>query len=532
MTFATCRPERSEEPAFPSHAMVASSQPCASEVGARILANGGTAADACVAMDAVLHVTEPTSTGLGGDAFALFYDAATGTVSGINASGRSPAALTLERFTNAAPSASHGLSVTVPGCCAGWADIAERHGTLSLPELLAPAIELATEGFAVGTVTATIWERGLPQLQSIALTVNGRAPRAGETFRNPDLAHTLRRISDRGPQGFYTGDTADAIVAAIRAAGGAMTHDDLAAHASTWDEPLSIGYRGMRLWQCAPSSQGLVALLALGVLDGLSLGAADDARRWHLMIEALRLAFADARQWVSDPRFADLPLDALLAPSYLAERRALVKPGHATLDVKHGSPANRGGTVYHCAVDARGNACSMASSHFMGFGTGVVPHGCGFVLHNRALGFSLDASHPNVVAPNKRPYHTIAPGMMTHEDDSLWGPIGMMGGFMQPQGQVQLVTALVDDGVDPQTALDRPRFCIDSGDAGGVVQLEERVPARVVAGLAARGHVINAGVPSFARAMFGRGQVILRARDGSVIGGSDRRADGCALGVP
>ena len=511
--------------------MVASSQRLATEAGARVLAEGGTAADACVAMDAVLHVTEPTSTGLGGDAFALYYEAASARVTALNASGRAPNALTLERVVAAQPTPSHGLWVTVPGCCQGWFDLVKRHGTMPMARLLEPAITLAEDGFEVGAVTAAVWARGLPQLQSDELTIDGRAPRAGERFRNPGLARVLRAISAGGPAAFYGGEIGRAVVEAVRRAGGMLSTDDLAAHTSTWDEPVSVRYRRARLWECPPNCQGIAALLALGVLDGLSLGGRDDVQCWHLLIEAMRVAFADARRWVSDPRVSAVAPKALLAREYLAERRTLIDQDRATLDMKHGSPVHRGGTVYHCAVDRHGNACSMASSHFMGFGTGVVPDGCGFVLHNRGLGFSLDPSHPNVVAPGKRPYHTVAPALLTHGDGSLWGPLGVMGGFMQPQGHVQVATALIDDGADPQAALDRPRFCIDSGDAGGVVQLEDGVPNDVIEGLIARGHQVIPEVPSFGRAMFGRGQVILRAKDGTLSGGSDRRADGCATGV-
>jgi gamma-glutamyltranspeptidase / glutathione hydrolase len=511
--------------------MVASSQRLASEAGVRVLEDGGTAADACVAMDAVLHVTEPTSTGLGGDAFALYFEAASRRVTALNASGRAPNALTLERVLAAHPTPSHGLWVTVPGCCQGWFDLIERHGAMAMPRLLEPAIALAQNGFPVGRVTAAVWARGLEQLQSDELKIDGRAPTEAERFRNPGLARVLRAISRGGPAAFYGGEIGAAIVDAVRRAEGVLSTDDLAIHTSSWDDPVSVRYRKAHLWECPPNCQGIAALLALGILDGLSLGDRDDAQRWHLLIEAMRVAFADARRWVSDPRAAEVSASALLAGEYLAERRALVNPHRATLDVRHGTPTHRGGTVYHCAVDRHGNACSMASSHFMGFGTGVVPEGCGFVLHNRALGFSLDSSHPNVVAPGKRPYHTIAPALLTLDDGSLWGPLGVMGGFMQPQGHVQVATALIDDGAQPQAAVDRPRFCIDSGEAGGVVQLEEGVPDAVIEGLRARSHRIISGVPSFGRAMFGRGQVILRAADGRLSGGSDRRADGCAMGV-
>jgi len=509
--------------------MVASSQTLASEIGAAVLADGGTAADACVAMDAALHVTEPTSTGLGGDTFALYYEAATARITALNASGRAPAALTLNAVRREGvnvPRPSSGLWVTVPGCCAGWAELASRHGTMLLQRLLAPAITLAEEGFPVGAVTAAVWERGLAQLRSRELTIDGRAPRAGELFRNPGLARTLRSVAAEGSDAFYKGEIARTIAEAVRHAGGVMRESDLASHFSTWDEPVSTTYRGVNVWESPPNSQGIAALLALNVLDGFAPGEPDDPQRWHLLIEAMRIAFADARWWTSDPRMSEVPLEALLAHGYSAARRTLLDPARATIDVRRGAPRDRGGTVYHCAVDARGNACSMASSHFIGFGTGVVPPGLGFVLHNRALGFSLDPAHPNVIAPRKRPYHTIMPGLLTRADGSLWGPFGMMGGFMQPQGHVQLVTALVDDASDPQAALDSPRFCIDSGEAGGVVQLEEGVPEKVVELLRSRGHPLQAGTPSFGRALFGRGQVILQGTDGVLAGGSDRRGDG------
>ncbi|HXG69024.1 MAG TPA: gamma-glutamyltransferase family protein [Gemmatimonadaceae bacterium] len=509
--------------------MVASSQTLASEIGAAVLADGGTAADACVAMDAALHVTEPTSTGLGGDTFALYYEAATSRVTALNGSGRAPAALTLDAVRGDGvnvPGPSSGLWVTVPGCCAGWAELASRHGSMLLQRLLAPAIALAEEGFPVGAVTAAVWERGLVQLHSRELTIDGRAPRAGELFRNPALARTLRSIAAEGVDAFYKGEIARTIADGVRHAGGVMTESDLFSHFSTWDEAVSTTYRGVRVWESPPNSQGIAALLALNVLEGFEPGEPGDPQRWHLLIEALRIAFADARWWTSDPRLSDVPVEALLAPAYSVARRRLLDPGRATIDVRRGAPRDRGGTVYHCAVDARGNACSMASSHFMGFGTGVIPPGLGFVLHNRALGFSLDPAHPNVIAPGKRPYHTVMPGLLTRAGGALWGPFGIMGGFMQPQGHVQLVTALVDDVSDPQAALDRPRFCIDSGDAGGVVQLEEGVPAQVVELLRSRGHPLEAGIPSFGRALFGRGQVILQGADGLLAGGSDRRGDG------
>ncbi|MEJ7812997.1 MAG: gamma-glutamyltransferase family protein [Gemmatimonadaceae bacterium] len=524
---APCGPVRARR------AMVASSQSLASAAGVEVLRDGGTAADACVAMDAVLHVTEPTSTGLGGDMFALYYDARVARISALNGSGGAPHALTLERlledgFREIPP--THGLAVTVPGVCAGWFDLVARHGTMPMSHLLRAAIRLAEDGFPVGAVTAAMWERNVAQLRSLELTVNGRAPRRGETFRNAGLARVLRALAEGGPDAFYRGDVARAIVAAVQGAGGWMTLDDLAAHRSTWEEPIGTTYRGVGVWECPPNGQGLTALLALNILDGLAPGAPESAERWHGQIEALRLAFADARWYVADPRHTPVPVDALLSKRYAAGCRARIDSRRATADVVRGSPAVPAGTVYHCAVDERGDACSFVSSHFMGFGTGIVPAGAGFVLQNRGRAFVLDAAHPNAPAPGKRPYHTIIPAMLTRADGTLWGPMGVMGGYMQPQGHVQVVTSLVDDGADPQLALDRPRFCLEPEDARGLVQLERGVAADVVEGLRARGHAVVADVPSFGRALFGRGQIILRHATGELAGGSDHRGDGCAIG--
>jgi gamma-glutamyltranspeptidase/glutathione hydrolase len=512
--------------------MVASSQRYASNVGARVLRSGGTAADACVAMDAMLHVTEPASTSLGGDLFALYYDAQTRRVRALNASGRSSRSRTLAdvaRDERGLIPDRHGDAVTVPGVCGGWFDLAARHGRLEVAALIEPAIDVAERGFEVAPVAAAVWERNLTQLQSSELTIQGCAPRAGERFRNPGLARVLRAIAAGGRDAFYRGDTAERIASAVREAGGAMTVDDLAAHRSVWEEPISIAYRGTRVWECPPNGQGLAALLALAMLEGVPLDPYGTADRAHMQIEALRLAFADARWYVADPALAPAPLRELLAPEYIAARRALIDPTRAATDVRRGSPAGIPGTVYHCAVDAQGNACSVVSSTFASFGSGIVPPGLGFTLQNRGCGFVVEPGRPNVYAPGKRPYHTIIPGMLTHEDGTLWGPFGVMGGPMQPQGHLQVAMALVDDRATPQDALDRPRFFIEPEIDGGRVYLEAGTPSSVADGLRARGHEIVVDPPTYGRSMFGRGQVILRQSDGSPIGGSDARADGCAL---
>ncbi len=533
-------------PVLARNGMVASSQPLATMAGIKILLQGGNAADAAVATAAALNVTEPTSTGLGGDMFALFYDARTRRVTALNGSGRAPAALTLEVIQRDGLQSSHhqisdpyhAHNITVPGACAGWCDLIARHGTMPLRDILAPAIELAERGFPVAPITAYFWARGVErQLRNAPngheLTINGRAPQAGEIFRNPGLARTLRVIAEGGKEAFYRGEIARAIAEVVQQAGGVMTTDDLAAHESTWDDPISTTYRGYRVWECPPNGQGLAALIALNLLEGFDLTAHAplSVARWHLLIEAMRVAFADTRWYVADPKFAPAPLDALLSKKYAAERRALINTQHATRNTTHGAPVASSDTVYFCVVDGAGNACSFINSNYMGFGTGIVPRGWGFTLQNRGNNFSLDPAHPNVLAPRKRPYHTIIPGMLTRESDgSLYAPFGVMGGFMQPQGHFQVVVAMIDDGLDPQAALDRPRFCLTTATPASRVEIEEGVPFETLAALAQMGHDV-VPVSGYARATFGRGQIIRRDPNGTLWGGSDPRADGCAMGI-
>ena len=519
--------------------MVAASQPLAVAAGLEMLAQGGNAADAAVAVAAALNVTEPTSTGIGGDCFALFYDASSRQVTALNGSGRAPAALSLERlrregFTGELPP-FHAYTITVPGACAGWCDLLQRYGRLGMGAALAPAIRLAEQGFPVTPTTAYFWNRAVErQLRSavggLELTIDGRAPRPGEIFRNPGLARTFKVVAQGGKAAFYHGQIAEAIVAAVRQAGGCMVVEDLAAHCSTWDQPISTTYRGMTIWECPPNGQGLAALLGLNLLEGFDLAAfpALSSMRLHLEIEAMRLAFADTGWYVADPVYNPAPLAGLLSKTYAEERRRLIDPRRAVLDQSYGVPVASSDTVYFSVVDGDGNACSFINSNYMGFGTGIVPTGWGFSLQNRGHNFSLDASHPNALAPGKRPYHTIIPAMATRPDGSLWASFGVMGGFMQPQGHLQVVVALLDDRLDPQSALDRPRFCIEDGRASGRVALEEGIPAQVEAELARMGHSVTT-VRGHERATFGRGQIILSGEDGVLWGGSDPRADGCAM---
>jgi len=514
--------------------MVATSQRAATRVGVDVLRAGGNAVDAAIAAAAALAVTEPISTGLGGDCFTLYFDAATKKLHALNGSGRAPAGLTRERF--AAHVDQHPLdanAVTVPGACAGWLDLLAAHGTWKRDRVLAPAIELAEQGFAVGEITAYYWARNVERLGKLQrdlseLTIDGRAPRAGETFRNPGMARTLRAIADGGKDALYRGELAAAIEVVVQSAGGALTRADLAAHESTWDEPISTTYRNVRVWECPPNGQGITALLALNILENFELAGLDPLGpdRLHLLIEAMRLAFADTRWYVADPSKTHVPVAELLAKDYAKARAALIDRTRATADVTRGSPVASSDTVYFCVVDGFGNACSFINSNYMGLGTGLVPKGFGFSLQNRGANFSADPAHPNVVAPGKRPYHTIIPGMLMNLDGSLVGPFGVQGGFMQPQGHVQVVSAMIDDGAAPQAALDRPRFLIEPVDGAQGIVLEQDVPAVTVAELERRGHKVKAGISGFERSAFGRGQIIRCDAGHHLTGGSDNRADG------
>ena len=521
--------------------MVAASQPLAVAAGLEILAAGGNAADAAVATAAALNVTEPTSTGIGGDCFALFYNGQTGEISALNGSGRAPKGLTLERLQDEGFGEElppyHPYTITVPGACAGWCDLLERHGRLPLSKNLSPAIRLAEAGFPVSPLTAYSWDRGASRQLNNALggqelTIAGRAPRPGEIFRNPGLARTLRQVAEGGKAAFYQGIVAEAIARTVQAAGGCLSVADLAAHESTWEQPISVTYRSLRIWECPPNGQGLAALLGLNIIEGFDLAGMEalSTERLHLEIEAMRLAFADARWYIADPAFNAIPLEALLSKAYAADRRRLIDPNRATLDQKRGVPVSSSDTVYFSVVDGDGNACSFINSNYMGFGTGIVPPGWGFSLQNRGHNFSLEPDHPNALAPGKRPYHTIIPAMATDaQTGALWASFGVMGGFMQPQGHLQVVIALVDDGLDPQAALDWPRFCIQEGTAGGSVAIEQGIPDKTLAGLAEMGHQLST-VGGFDRSLFGRGQIIVRDPHTAVLwAGSDPRADGCAM---
>jgi gamma-glutamyltranspeptidase/glutathione hydrolase len=509
----------------------ATSHPLAAQAGEELLRAGGTAVDAAVGMAAALTVVEPTSNGLGSDAFALVW--AEGRLHGLNGSGRSPAALTLESLRDAGHDAmpTRGWwSVTVPGAPAAWADLHARFGKLPFERVLEPAILLAEEGHPVAPVVAAGWDRGgrvfgaleEPEFRAWRETFlpRGRAPRVGERVRLADHARTLRALAASRCRDFYEGDLARAIDAFARETGGLLRAGDLAAHRSDWAEPLSVRYRDVEVWELPPNGQGIVALAALGILDGLPAGSAwDDPAGVHASIEAIKLAFADAQRHVADPACMEVDSAELLDAAYLERRRSEL--GSRAETRVTGLP-QRGGTVFLVAADGDGMMVSFIQSNYMGFGSGVVVPGTGIALQNRGAGFTTEAGHPNVVAAGKRPFHTIIPGFLTR-DGAPWGPFGVMGGHMQPQGHLQVVRALVDFGLGPQAALDLPRWRWTRDLA---VDMECGWSRETVSALRTRGHVLE---PASDVGPFGRGQIILRGADGVLAAGSDRRADGQAL---
>ena len=520
-------------PLLAGNGVVATSNPLASQAGLAALQVGGSAIDAAIAAAACLSVLEPTSNGLGGDGFALIWDGAR--LHGINGSGRAPAALSLEALHRAghAQMPTHGwLPVTVPGVVQLWGDMHARFGKLPLEQLLAPAIAYAEGGAPVPAITGQNWARGVsaarqrsgPEFAAFLGTFapGGQAPRPGQRFASPGHARTLRQIAHDGPRAFYEGEIAQAIIAFSQATGGLLSADDLAAHRSEWVEPITVGYGGYTVAEIPPNGQGLGALLALGILDGLDLARhpRDSAASLHLQIEAMKLGFADIFAYLGDPAMADVPTAALLNPERLAARRALIGP--QAQDFGPGE-LPRGGTVYFCAADGEGRMVSMIQSTYMGFGSGIVIPGWGIAMHNRGNGFVTTPGHPNQLAPGKRPFHTIIPGFLLKDGQAV-GPFGVMGGHMQPQGHAQVVVNSLTYGMHPQAALDAPRW---RWDRDGSVHLEHETARHVVEGLAARGHRT---VVDTERGDFGRGQIIWRLDSGDYVAGTESRCDGCAVG--
>ena len=523
------------QPIIARRGVVATSEPLAAQAGLSILQRGGNAVDAAVATAIVLTVVEPVSNGIGGDAFALVWDGQT--LHGLNASGRAPASHTPALFAGRGLTEvpSHGwLPVTVPGAPASWRDLHARFGRLPFETLFESAITYAEEGFPLAPITANAWHRAQMRAPSTwagqeyrgwyeTFAPGGRLAQAGDLWRLPDHAATLREIATTGTTSFYHGRLAREIAAFASVTGGTITESDLAAHENTWVSPISTSYRGYDVWEIPPNGQGIACLVALNVLEGFELARLprDSAEAFHLQIEAMKVAFADIKRYVADPARADVPINGLLAKPYAADRRALI--GDAAGDFPHGEPS-RGGTVYLSTADADGKMVSLIQSNFAGFGSGVVVPGTGIALQNRGHGFSLDEDHPNRVAPGKRPFHTIIPAFLTVGGTEAIGPFGVMGGHMQPQGHTQMVVNQVDYGLNPQASLDAPRW---QWLRGRTVALEQAVPEHVIHGLRRRGHDVQI-LPDAGQ--FGKGQIIRRLPNGAYVAGSEPRSDGCAVG--
>ena len=520
-----------------NHGIVATSQPLAAQAGASMLLQGGNAIDATIATAAALNVVEPMSTGLGGDAFALVYLSRSNELKALNASGRAPYAATLEALLNLGypKMPETGIhTVTIPGALDGWCSLLNKYGTMSLAQVLAPAIELAEHGFPVTEIIGHNWKMNIAKLQSNASAartylIDGRAPEPSEIFKQPDLVRTFKKIAMGGRDVFYKGEIAEAIAACSREHGGLITMQDLSDHTSTWVTPISTNYHGYDIYECPPNGQGLIALLALNILEGYDLRSLghNSSGYLHLLIEAVKLAFADADKYVADPDFVDIPLEGLLSKSYAEQRRRLIDTNKARQAVEAGVPNIEGDTVYLAVTDKEGNSLSFINSLYNGFGSGIVVDGIGICLQNRGSLFSLEAGHPNCIEPHKRPYHTIIPAMV-FKDSHLFLTFGVMGGFMQPQGHIQVLLNIIDFGMDVQTALDAPRFRYIQGNE---CAFESGIRPSVLQRLTNKGHHIVEMDDPYSQ-QFGGGQSIMVHPSTKVLlAGSDPRKDGCAIGI-
>jgi gamma-glutamyltranspeptidase/glutathione hydrolase len=529
------------------HGMACTSDPRATAAAIAILENGGSAVDAAIAANAVLGVVEPMSCGVGGDLYAIHWDSHTGKISGLNASGRSPAKLNRQVFADQGIKEIplYGpMSWSVPGCVAGWYDLHSKFGKKKMAEVLEPAIALAERGFPVSPVIAGYWAKTEQSFvpwkdsQATFLIDGKRAPRTGDKFRNPRLAETYRRIAQFGPDHFYRGPIAQAIVEFSESHGGYFSLEDFANHTNEWVEPVSTNYRGYDVWQIPPNGQGLAVLQMLNVLERYDLpsmgwGSADYT---HLLIEAKKLAYADRARFYADTAFESVPIEPLRSKSYAEIQNRRIDPQRALVDVPHGDPKLvQGDTVYLCVVDADRNCCSLIQSNFHGFGSQVVPGEVGFALQNRGNLFSLSEDHPNRLEPKKRPFHTIIPSLVTRDGKPVF-VFGVMGGDMQPQGQVQVLVNWIDFGMNIQMAGDAARVRhegsasptgIPADADGGVVHYESGLPQETLEALARRGHRLQASRSSFG----GYQGILIDWQRGILHGATESRNDGLALGT-
>jgi len=527
------------------HGIVAAAHPVAVQVGLEILRRGGSAVDAAIAVNAALSLMEPTSCGLGGDLFAMVWDPATGKLYGLNGSGRAPLALTLDKVPPLADGTMPVYSPyawTVPGCADAWFELHERFGRLPMKDLLAPTIAYAREGVPVPQVIAGSWARSVARFKdkpgfAEVFLPGGKAPAEGQPFANPALANTLELLAAGGRDAFYRGEIAEKIVAYSRKEGGFFSIEDFARHTSEWQEPISTTYRGVTIWEPPPNSQGLAALEMLNILERFDLKAMgrDSPDFWHVMVEAKKLAFADRSAYYADPAFSPAPVAALLDKSYAERQAKRIDMKRAAKSVEPGNPAlQHADTTFLVTADERGMMVALIQSNYTGFGSGYVIPELGFGIQDRGALFSLKAGHPNVLAPGKRPFHTIIPAFMG-KDGVPEMAFGVMGGDMQPQGHAQIVVNLVDFGMNLQEAGDAPRFyhtddSEPTGTAmtdGGVLNLESGPSQDVIQALLRRGHRIVAanGI------VFGGYQAVRRdPKTGVLLGASESRKDGFAAG--
>ena len=530
---------------FATHGMVATSHPLATQIGLDVLKNGGSAVDAAIAANAALGLMEPVSNGIGGDLFAIVWDAKSKKLHGYNGSGRSPKSLTLAWFKEHGYRAipAHGpLPVSVPGAVDGWFALHERFGKLPMKAILAPTIAYAREGFPVTELIAHYWALSVPRLSKFAgfteqFTLDGRAPAKGEIWKNPNLADALEAIARGGRDAFYRGAIARTIAAYIKAQDGFLSYEDLAGHKGEWVEPVSTNYRGYDVWELPPNGQGLAALQMLNILEDYDFSkiAFGSAEHVHLFVEAKKLAFEDRAKFYADPDFGKAPIEWLVSKDYAAQRRALVSPDKAAKAVEPGTHKLDGDTIYLTTADRWGNMVSLIQSNYRGMGSGMTPPGLGFILQDRGELFVLKEGHANTYAPGKRPFHTIIPAFIT-KDGAPWISFGLMGGDMQPQGHVQIVMNLVDFGMNLQEAGDAPRIQHEGSTApdgqaeamtdGGWVDLESGFGYATVRGLMQKGHSVR-----YADGPYGGYQAIARdPRTGVYAGASESRKDGQAAG--
>jgi gamma-glutamyltranspeptidase/glutathione hydrolase len=517
---------------FAKKGMVATSQPLAAQAGLRILQQGGNAVDAAIAVAASLTVLEPCSNGIGGDAFAIVWFK--GKMYGLNSSGPAPKRIRLDelRRQGYTEMPKYGwIPVTVPGAPAAWKALSDRFGKLSLTKVLEPAIQYAEEGYPVSPVVSKYWQKAEQTYRKAAngeefapwfetFAPNGRAPRPGELWRSPGHADTLQKIAETGSEAFYRGELAEKIEAFAKQYGGYLRADDLAEFAPEWVEPVSISYRGYEVWELPPNGHGIVALMALNIVKGFSFAERESVDAYHYAIEALKLAYADGFAHIADPSYMKVKVNDLLSEAYAEERRKLI--GKEALLPVAGKPKSEG-TVYLATADEEGNMVSFIQSNYTGFGSGLVVPGTGISLHNRGNNFTLDPNHVNCLEPGKRPYHTIIPGFLTRQGKPV-GPFGVIGGFMQPQAHMQLIMSTVDFHLNPQAALDAPRW---RWIEGRKIEVERTVPDWIVQKLSEIGHEIQIGADS---AGFGRGQIIWRNDQGVYCGGTEPRTDGAIAG--